>query len=55
VGAPADVCSGKNLAVQIGGGQLLERQLQQPRVIGGGVRRGVAGAQERCQRLVSAR
>jgi len=47
VGAPADVGASEDLAVKVGLGQLLKRQLQHLEVIG----RGVAGAQHGGQRL----
>jgi hypothetical protein len=51
VGPPADVGAGEDLATQVGLGQLLERQLEDLEVIGRGVGGGVAGPQDRGQRL----
>ena len=51
MGAPADVGADEDLSIEVGGGQLLERQLQHLEVIGGGVGAGVAGAKDPGQGL----
>ena len=51
VGAPADVGAHEDLAIEVCLGQLLQGQLQDLEVIGGGVGPGVAGAQQARQRL----
>ena len=44
MGAPADVGAHEDLAVEVGGGQLLENQLQDAEMIGGGWQRRCRGA-----------
>ena len=51
VGGAADVGAGEDLAIELFGGQLLERQLQNREVIGGGVGAGVAGTKQPGERL----
>ena len=51
MGAPADVGTHEDLSVEVSLGQLLEGQLQDLEVIGGGVGAGVAGAQDPGQGL----
>lgn len=50
VGSPADVGSRQDLAVEVGGWQLLKRQLQDLEVIAGGVGARVARSQDTGQR-----
>jgi hypothetical protein len=47
----ADVGAGEDLRVEVGGGQLLERQLQDLEMVGGGVRARVPRPQDGGQRL----
>ncbi len=51
MGAPADVCAHQDLAVEVCLGELLEGQLQDLEVIGGGVGAGVAGTKQAGQCL----
>ena len=51
MGSPADVGPGEDLAIEVSLGKLLERQLQRLEVIGGRMRGGVPGPQDRGQRL----